>query len=161
MYSRGRGRFYRSADNKRGNYIHSENDAPLDVEGAMSDSNQNRYNRAKANDVMDRRYGFEAFSGPGERFGWLINMHPTDVLDESKNLVSAVDFYFIQSDGGRFKVSRPFLPYFLVSLVEGQDIETEVTTFLSREFAGRIIIIAMILPMLKAVADFAVDLIGG
>ncbi len=29
------------------------------------------------------------------------------------------------------------------------------------EFAGRIIIIAMILPMLKAVADFAVDLIGG
>lgn len=29
------------------------------------------------------------------------------------------------------------------------------------EFAGRILIIAMMLPMLKAVADFAIDLIGG
>ena len=139
MYRRGRGGFYRGPNRKKENFVQSENDAPLDAEGAMSESNQNRYNRAKTNDIMDRRYGFESFVGPGERFGWLINMHPTDVLDESKNLVSAVDFYFVQSDGGRFKVSRPFLPYFFVSVGGDQEIETEVTTFLSREFAGRII----------------------
>ncbi|VDL61470.1 unnamed protein product [Hymenolepis diminuta] len=142
MFSRSRGGFSKFGNrksDKRPNYIQSENEAPLDVESAMSESNQNRYNRAKANDVMDRRYGFEQFTGPGERFGWLINMHPTDILDENKNLVSAVDFYFIQSDGRRFKVSRPYLPYFFVSVDGDHDVESEVTTFLIREFSGRIV----------------------
>ncbi|VDK32832.1 unnamed protein product [Taenia asiatica] len=129
---------------RRENYTRTENDASLDIESAMSESNQLRYSRAKANDVMDQRYGFEPFTGPGERVGWLVNMHPTDVLDDSKNLVSAVDFYFIQSDDRRFKVSRPYLPYFLVSVDGDQDVETEVTTFLSREFAGRIIRIEVV-----------------
>lgn len=29
----------------------------------------------------------------------------TEILDEDKRLVSAVDYYFIQDDGSRFKVS--------------------------------------------------------
>ncbi|KAM7543304.1 hypothetical protein Aperf_G00000018284 [Anoplocephala perfoliata] len=139
MFNRKRGGYSKFGSRKEGNYSQSEQDAPLDVESAMSESNLNRYNRAKANDVIDRRYGFEQFTGPGERFGWLINMHPTDVLDDSKNLVSAVDFYFIQSDGARFKVSRPYLPYFFVSVAGDHDVETEVTTFLSREFSGRVV----------------------
>jgi len=28
----------------------------------------------------------------------------TDILDEDKRLISAVDYYFIQEDGSRFKV---------------------------------------------------------
>lgn len=134
----------RRGSHRRENYTSSENDAPLDIESAMSESNQLRYSRAKANDIMDQRYGFEPFTGPGERVGWLVNMHPTDVLDDSKNLVSAVDFYFIQSDDRRFKVSRPYLPYFLVSVDGDQDVETEVTTFLSREFAGRVVRIEVV-----------------
>ncbi|CDS37731.1 dna polymerase epsilon catalytic subunit a [Echinococcus multilocularis] len=139
MLRRKYGNSLRGGNRRRESYIRSENDVPLDIDGAMSASNQLRYTRAKANDAMDRRYGFEPFIGPGERVGWLVNMHPTDVLDDSKNLVSAVDFYFIQSDDRRFKVSRPYLPYFLVSVDGDQDVETEVTTFLSREFAGRIV----------------------
>ena len=27
-----------------------------------------------------------------------------DILDEDKRLISAVDYYFIEEDGGRFKV---------------------------------------------------------
>ena len=38
-----------------------------------------------------------------------------DVLDETKRLVSAVDFYFIQDDGQRFKATIPFQPYFYIS----------------------------------------------
>lgn len=29
----------------------------------------------------------------------------TDILDEDKRLVSAVDYYFLEEDGSRFKVS--------------------------------------------------------
>ncbi|VDM17454.1 unnamed protein product [Hydatigera taeniaeformis] len=144
MLRRKYGNSHRSGGHRWEIYPKSEIDSPLDIESAMSESNQLRYNRAKANDVLDQRYGFEPFTGPGERFGWLFNMHPTDVLDDSKNLVSAVDFYFIQSDDRRFKVSRPYLPYFLVSVDGDQDVETEVTTFLSREFAGRVVRIEVV-----------------
>ena len=38
-----------------------------------------------------------------------------DVLDENKQLVSAVDFYFIEEDGQRFKVALPYQPYFYLA----------------------------------------------
>ena len=38
-------------------------------------------------------------------------MHSTEVLDCDKRLVAAVDYYFIQEDGSRFKVTLPFKPY--------------------------------------------------
>ncbi|VDN09429.1 unnamed protein product, partial [Dibothriocephalus latus] len=116
----------------------ADKDAPLDIEITMSESNENRFRRAKANEIIDCKYGFENFSGPGEKLGWLINTHPTDILDESRNLVSAVDFYFLQADGSRFKVSRAFLPYFYVSVMGDRGVEAEVTTFLTRKYSGRI-----------------------
>ncbi|KAL7059051.1 hypothetical protein AAHC03_013201 [Spirometra sp. Aus1] len=135
----GRGRSFSGINKKNSIRLsEAEKDAPLDIESTMSESNENRFRRAKANEIIDCKYGFENFSGPGERLGWLINTHPTDILDESKNLVSAVDFYFLQSDGSRFKVSRAFLPYFYVSVTGDRGVEAEVTTFLSRKYAGRI-----------------------
>lgn len=135
---RGGGKFNPSYRKKQNYVAPGGNDVPLDAESAMSESNENRYNRAKENDAMDRRYGFEPFIGPGDRFGWLINMHPSDILDDSKNLVSAVDFYFLQSDGSKFKVSRAYLPYFFVSVGGDRGAEAEVATFLNRKYAGRI-----------------------
>ena len=32
-----------------------------------------------------------------------------DIMDEDKRLVSAVDYYFIEDDGGRFKVCTSLL----------------------------------------------------
>ena len=38
-------------------------------------------------------------------FTHLVRVHFwTEILDENKKLVSAVDYYFIQGDGDRFKV---------------------------------------------------------
>ncbi|TPP56453.1 DNA polymerase epsilon catalytic subunit [Fasciola gigantica] len=110
----------------------------FDPESVSSASNEMRFTRAKANDISDRRYGFEPFVGPGERIGWLLNMHPTDVLDESKRLVSAVDFYFIREDGSRFKVTRPYLPYFFLSIRGGTAAERDATTYLLRRYSGRL-----------------------
>ena len=35
-----------------------------------------RYLRAQSSDGVDRKYGFERYTEPGGRTGWLINMHP-------------------------------------------------------------------------------------
>ncbi|XP_006147397.3 DNA polymerase epsilon catalytic subunit A [Tupaia chinensis] len=85
---------------------------------------------------MDARFGFERLKEPGEKTGWLINMHPTEVLDEDKRLVSAVDYYFIQDDGSRFKVALPYRPYFYIATRKG--CEREVSSFLSKKFQGKI-----------------------
>jgi DNA polymerase epsilon subunit 1 len=61
----------------------------------------------------------------------------TEILDEDKRLVSAVDYYFIQEDGSRFKVSMPFQPYFLI--LTKKDTTQEVSVFLSKKFSGTLL----------------------
>ena len=39
------------------------------------------------------------------RWGFMIGFQ-ADILDEDKRLISAVDYYFIQEDGDRFKVKK-------------------------------------------------------
>lgn len=50
--------------------------------------------------------------------------------------MSGVDFYFIEEDGGRFKATLPFLPYFYI--LTRKDTERDVSSFLTRKFSGRI-----------------------
>ncbi|XP_037367272.1 DNA polymerase epsilon catalytic subunit A [Talpa occidentalis] len=111
--------------------------APSRDDGAPSSvSALKRLERSQWTDKMDLRFGFERLKEPGEKTGWLINMHPTEVLDEDKRLVSAVDYYFIQDDGGRFKVALPYKPYFYIATKKG--CEREVSSFLSKKFQGKI-----------------------
>ncbi|SCU99256.1 LAME_0G02454g1_1 [Lachancea meyersii CBS 8951] len=90
-------------------------------------------------DEIDTMMGFERyiapqFSGriknwqetPG-RVGWLVNMHPTMVsedfassgsnggLPSTGSGISGVDFYFLDEEGGGFKSTLTFDPYFLVA----------------------------------------------
>lgn len=98
--------------------------------------NERRLRRAQANDTMDSYYGFSRYVEPKKRIGWLINMHPTDILDADKRLISAVDYYLIEEDGTRFKVTLPFRPYFYVRAASGS--EQEVCQYLAKKFANRI-----------------------
>ncbi|XP_039270554.2 DNA polymerase epsilon catalytic subunit A-like [Styela clava] len=91
-----------------------------------------RLEQAKLSEEMDERYGYKKLSLPCEKLGWLINMCEADILDEDKKMISAVDFYFLQDDGERFKVSVPFKPYFYVLTKRGT--EKEVISFLQRKF---------------------------
>lgn len=61
----------------------------------------------------------------------------TEILDDDKRLISAVDYYFIQEDASRFKITLPYHPYFLI-LVKKECIQ-EVTAFLTKKFAGTLI----------------------
>lgn len=38
-----------------------------------------RLERSQWTDKMDFRFGFERLKEPGERTGWLINMHPVSI----------------------------------------------------------------------------------
>ncbi|XP_071480194.1 DNA polymerase epsilon catalytic subunit A-like [Diadema antillarum] len=104
--------------------------------GRSEDSSEARLQRSIINDELDSLYGFDRYKEPAERVGWLINMHPADILDESKKLISAVDYYFLQDDGSRFKVSLPFKPYFYI--VTKKDCEREVSAYLNRKYAGTV-----------------------
>uniref|UniRef100_A0A0A9Y3R9 DNA polymerase epsilon catalytic subunit n=1 Tax=Lygus hesperus TaxID=30085 RepID=A0A0A9Y3R9_LYGHE len=119
------------------------------------DNSDYRLRMSQETDTIDTRYGFERVKDHQERIGFLINMHTTEILDEDKRLISAVDYYFIQEDGSRFKVSLPFQPYFLI-LVRKECVQ-EVTAFLSKKHAG---VILGIEPIIKEDLDLPNHLIG-
>jgi hypothetical protein len=50
---------------------------------------------------------------------------------------AAVDFYFIQDDGGSFKATVPFEPYFFVGCRAGS--ETQVEEWLIKKYEGLVI----------------------
>ncbi|CAL1540665.1 unnamed protein product, partial [Lymnaea stagnalis] len=122
---------------------------------SREDSTEKRLKRAIVNDEIDIRFGYERYKDAAEKTGWLINMHPTDILDADKRLVSAVDYYFLQEDGGRFKATLPFKPYFFVAAKA--ECEREVASFISRRFSGKI---ATIETVLKEDLDLPNHLVG-
>ncbi|XP_040208047.1 DNA polymerase epsilon catalytic subunit A [Rana temporaria] len=113
----------------RGDGDHQQDDA-------SSNSAAKRLERSQWTDKIDAQYAFERIREPGEKTGWLLNMHPTEILDEDKRLISAVDYYFIQEDGSRFKVALPYKPYFYVATKKAY--EREVLSFLSKKFQGKL-----------------------
>lgn len=58
----------------------------------------------------------------------------TDIVEDDKQLVTGVDYYFLEEDCTRFKVSMPYHPYFYILCRDGTN--QEVTTFLLKKFSG-------------------------
>ena len=56
--------------------------------------------------------------------------------------MSAVDYYFIEEDGSRFKVSLPYRPYFHI-LVRKENIQ-EVSQFLTKKFSGSVLYVDVV-----------------
>ncbi|XP_037953438.1 DNA polymerase epsilon catalytic subunit 1 [Teleopsis dalmanni] len=98
--------------------------------------NEAGYRQSRENDKIDAKYGFERVKDSTERVGYLINMHSTEVLDEERRLVAALDLFFIQMDGSRFKCTVVFQPYLLIRCSENQSLE--VARFLNRKYSGQL-----------------------
>lgn len=106
----------------RNNNRDNQNPYRLKTLGAEEATNEstNRDERVAstrfANEI-DRKMGFERYEGgKKQRIGWLINMHSTMLTDEEKGgQKSAVDFYFLDEEGGGFKATLQYNPYFLIA----------------------------------------------
>ena len=57
-----------------------------------------------------------------------------EILDEDKRLIAALDCYFLEENGARFKVSVPFKPYIYILVSKGT--EQETTSYLLRKYQG-------------------------
>ncbi|GAA5995500.1 DNA polymerase epsilon catalytic subunit [Rhodotorula paludigena] len=100
------------------------------TEGTRDDD---RLDDARVWDELDEKLGFPKFQEGASRQGWLVNMKETLVLDEGKNSGRAgVDYYFIQDDGGMFKSTLTYEPYFYIATRSGH--EGAVEEWLMRKY---------------------------
>ncbi|XP_068152320.1 DNA polymerase epsilon catalytic subunit 1 [Drosophila tropicalis] len=98
--------------------------------------NEAGYRQSRENDKIDSKYGFDRVKDSLERTGYLINMHANEVLDEDRRLTAALDLFFIQMDGSRFKCTVAYKPYLLVRPEDNMHLE--VARFLGRKYSGQI-----------------------
>jgi len=98
-------------------------------------------NRLIASEI-DEKMGFIRYESGHKREGWLINMHSTTTTDEAGINYAAVDFYFLQDDGGSFKAAMKYEPYFLIASKRGK--EAEVEEYIRRRFEGLVVRISRV-----------------
>lgn len=85
--------------------------------------------------IIDESMGFPRYESSKKRIGWLCNMQSTTVEDENHPGGRAgVDFYFLEDDGGSFKATLEYDPYFLIAVRKG--FEPEVEEWCCRKFEG-------------------------
>ncbi|KAF8273527.1 DUF1744-domain-containing protein [Lactarius quietus] len=94
-----------------------------------------RFEQVQVYDDIDSKLGFSRIQEGPKKEGWLVNMHPTIVKDPDwPGGKAAVDYYFIQEDGGMFKCTMNYEPYFYISCVVGM--ETIVEEWLIKKYEG-------------------------
>ena len=75
---------------------------------------------------IDESMGFARYESGKRKIGWLCNMHSTTIEDEMvPGGRAGVDYYFIEEDGGTFKATVEYDPYFLIAVRKGKEAEVE------------------------------------
>lgn len=84
---------------------------------------------------IDESMGFARYDSGRKKTGWLCNMHSTTIEDEkTPGGRAGVDYYFLEEDGGTFKATVGYDPYFLLAVRRGK--EAEVEEWCRRKFEG-------------------------
>jgi DNA polymerase epsilon subunit 1 len=85
--------------------------------------------------TIDESMGFARYDSGKKKVGWLINMHSTTMEDDKiPGGRAAVDYYFLEDDGGSFKATVEYDPYFLIAVRKSK--EAEVEEWCRRKFEG-------------------------
>ena len=85
--------------------------------------------------TIDESMGFVRYESGRKKTGWLCNMHSTTIEDEKiPGGRAGVDYYFIEEDGGTFKATVEYDPYFLIAVRRGKEAEAE--EWCRRKFEG-------------------------
>ncbi|ODV97381.1 hypothetical protein PACTADRAFT_49103 [Pachysolen tannophilus NRRL Y-2460] len=120
----------RFVKNNKGSYKGNAYSAPNDAQAFRS-----RLDAVKEIDSIDSMFGFDRYGEGPKKIGWLINMHPTTIAsDEYLSGYSGVDYYFLDEEGGSFKTTIQFDPYFLIVCKTG--LEAEVEEVLKKNLEG-------------------------
>ncbi|XP_011498886.1 PREDICTED: DNA polymerase epsilon catalytic subunit A, partial [Ceratosolen solmsi marchali] len=122
------GRYYRDKTEDKKNFLLRQENVPRE------NTTEGRLYQIKENNHIDNLYGFHKVTDVKERIGFLFNMHTTDIVEDDKQLVTGVDYYFLEEDGTRFKISLPYYPYFYILCQDGTN--QEVITFLQKKYSG-------------------------
>ncbi|KAJ3207772.1 DNA polymerase epsilon catalytic subunit, partial [Entophlyctis luteolus] len=95
-----------------------------------------KFARVARQDEIDSIMGFTRYSEGPARLGWMVNMVPLfkslATHNESPNGHSAIECYFLEEDGGSFKVTVLFEPYLYLVCKAGS--EPDVEEYLHRLF---------------------------
>ncbi|KAK0199787.1 hypothetical protein DFS33DRAFT_1388090 [Desarmillaria ectypa] len=96
-----------------------------------------KFEKVALNDEVDEKLGFSRVQEGGMKEGWLVNMHPTLLKDPDwPSGKAAVDYYFIQDDGGMFKATYAYEPYFCIACKSGA--ESTIEEWLNKKYEGLI-----------------------
>lgn len=75
---------------------------------------------------IDEAQGFARYDSGKKKTGWLVNLKPTSIEDDKiPEGRAGLDCYFIEEDGGTFKATLEYEPYFLVAVKRGHEAEAE------------------------------------
>ncbi|KAJ5174824.1 DNA polymerase epsilon catalytic subunit A [Penicillium canariense] len=100
-------------------------------------SQDEKFEAIRLANTIDETLGFPRFESGETRAGWLINMHSTTLEDSNvPGGRAGVDYYFLQDDGGSFKATVEYDPYFLIAVKKGHEMEVE--EWCRRAFEGLI-----------------------
>lgn len=92
----------------------------------FNEQDEERMSHVREVDRIDSVFGFDKFELGPKRKGWLSNMHPTLIQDDELHCqLSGVDYYFLDEEGGSFKVSYQYDPYFFIMCPDGKQTELE------------------------------------
>uniref|UniRef100_A0A915Q6B6 DNA polymerase epsilon catalytic subunit n=1 Tax=Setaria digitata TaxID=48799 RepID=A0A915Q6B6_9BILA len=107
--------------------------------GNTQENNRSRLERIYLSEALDQKFGFQRYTDIEWKNAWLLNVQPAEMVDEeTKGIVAVCDFYFLQEDGERFKISYPFRPYLFVGTLPS--FEHQVLSYLSKKYTGIITI---------------------
>lgn len=97
-----------------------------DVRANESTSQDGKIQATRLMHSIDESMGFPRYDSGKKKTGWLCNMHSTSIEDEKNpNGRAGVDYYFLEDDGGSFKATLEYDPYFLIAVRRGYEAEVE------------------------------------
>lgn len=100
-------------------------------------SQDEKFEAIRLANSIDETLGFPRFESGETRAGWLVNMHSTSIEDSDvPGGRAGVDYYFLQDDGGSFKATVEYDPYFLIAVKKGYEMDIE--EWCRRTFEGMI-----------------------
>ena len=96
---------------------------------------QDRTRLREEGDFIDEKFGFFRYDDGPERLGWLLNYLPISMPDEYGNEKSGLDLYFLDRQGGNFKATIFYRPYFYVDLYDSRR-ALEISQHIQKKFEG-------------------------